>query len=327
MKTRAELLGIIGLEENARDQQIIDAFISMLRTKDPTEEESKEDIRVLDAYEELFVKKTELGRKCVALSSIYDELKKASPELDDTLSGFAKLKLRPDELERLAYNIRSLSGYQLLDRESCSYLVAHVNAQSDGMYNTEILKFIFEKLVNRAGLSLPHLEQCNLLHYSGLINAFKKLSGDPNDEDSWSPASQHLLTQERLNYLVTHASVANELADIIDQISKLELLQPTNEEFVLFLCQTQDKDYLNTMFEELSTLTKEEATQFLDQLQESYRLLGAVSKNSRSDSYDSDDSDDEPAETKTREANEFKIRLKGIISPEKDDPDDPSVSP
>ncbi len=307
---RTQLLAIIGLGPEATEQQIIHAFMHTIRTKDLTLSESEEDARILDAYEKLFATDIALGRTCGALHSIYHELNQATPALHDELARFAELKFEP--LERVAYNMSALNGYQFLDKESCDYLVAHLNAQSDGMYNTEILKFIFSKLVNKAGLSLPHSDQCNLLYYSGLIKAFKKLSGDPTDDDSWTPATEHILTQARLNYLMTHASVAEQLAGILEQISKKDLLNDKNEEFVLFLCKTQDEGSLERICEALSTSTTEQAIELLDQLQQ-YRssLERLTTGRFFQDSDDSDD--DEAAETKREigaDEEECKIRPK-----------------
>ena len=86
-------------------------------------------------------------------------------------------------------------------------------------------------------------------HYHGLVEAFKILSEDV------------LVTQERLNQLMKHSSVADDVAYTITRLDRVNLLTPENEAFTLaYLSKMGDCMFSTLTYQLLSKDEKETLT-------------------------------------------------------------------
>ncbi len=177
-----------------------------------------------------------------------------------------------EEIEIVSHNLAWLFEHGCLNQESFDLASKHLSWPNQEKYessNPYVSKIIFESLVAKENLNIT--SECNLRHYTNLVEAFKRLSGDEMQADNgWNPPYPNLMTQKRLNQLVKHSSVAEDFSSAITRLAHVNLLTPENEAFTL--------TYLSKMGDSMfSVLTYEflfkDRTQTLEILQQAQMRL------------------------------------------------------
>jgi hypothetical protein len=170
-----------------------------------------------------------------------------------------------EEVEIVGHNLGELSENGCLNQESFDLACEHLSWPNMSEYdisNPYVSKFIFESLVAKENLNIP--SKCHLSHYKNLVEAFKRLSGGEDEGDvGWQPPYPNLVTQERLNHLMKHSSVASNFAKTITRLTHVHLLTPVNEAFTLAYLSKMGDSMFSTLTYDLLSKNTEQTLQIL----------------------------------------------------------------
>lgn len=257
MKTN-EALDILGLKKSSTENEIKSAYKKLAFLHHPDRHSSKA-ASIQKQQEELFKK---VGEAYAVLTKESNDNPLDDP-LNDWFSNFFKFPtiaeylemftelfkeagldlnnlqvfnaMTEKEVEIVGHNLRELFENGCLNQESFDLACEHLSWPNKTEYdisNPYVSKFIFESLVAKENLNIP--SECHLSHYKNLVEAFKRLSGGEDEGDlGWQPPYPNLVTQERLNHLMKHSSVAGNFARTITRLTHVHLLTPENEAFTL----------------------------------------------------------------------------------------------
>ncbi len=270
-----EALVILGLEKGSTEDEIKRAYKRLAFLHHPDRHSGKA-TSIKTEQEELFKK---VGEAYGVLTQVSTD-KSLDDPLDEWFSDFFKIPTRDEyleafsrlfeeaglelnnlqvfnamtenEVEIVGHNLGDLFENDCLNQQSFDIACEHLSWPNKGEYeisNPYVLKFIFESLAAKANLNIPSESECNLSHYHGLVEAFKILSEDV------------LVTQERLNQLMKHSSVADDVAYTITRLDRVNLLTPENEAFTLaYLSKMGDCMFSTLTYQLLSKDEKETLT-------------------------------------------------------------------
>ncbi len=285
-----EAFGVFKLEKSATEDAIKKTYRRLALLHHPDRHSSKEK-SVQKEHEKQF-KKINNAYEVLTKQSNDDSFDSSSnewfanffkfPTKTEYLEAFAELfreagldpsnlqifnAMTEQEVNLVAHNIGELFEHGCLNQESFDLACEHLNWPNKTEYdisNPYISKFIFVSLVAKENLNIP--SECNLSHYKKLVEPFKRLSGGEDTGDlGWKPPYPNLVTQERLNQLIKHLSVAVDFARTITRLAHVNLLTPENEAFTLAYLSKMGDSMFSTLTYRLISKDKAQTLEIFQQ--------------------------------------------------------------